>query len=156
MEMNMSMCLYWSKECYFVLEQLESKTVGTFILGCFVSALMAFVSMASKQLKQLIILRFGGEKGLEAVGGTERLNQSHDQNEYRSGSDVALKLWLCVYYFYYSLMHILIMLLIMTMNGFVILSMVLGMTLGYVLFEQKERKMDNLAEELPVNCGACS
>ena len=57
--MNMSMCLYWSYECYFVFEQLETTTVGMFVLGCFITMLFSVLSMASKKIKQLIMNKFG-------------------------------------------------------------------------------------------------
>ena len=44
------------------------------------------------------------------------------------------------------------MLLIMTMNVFVILTMVVGLTLGYVVFEQNVEKETD-TQDLPVNCG---
>ena len=77
----MSMCLYWSYECYFVLEQLESKTLGMFILGCLISALFSLLSMASKKIKQLIIDRFAPAPSFnqpQPVFATDRLNRSGD------------------------------------------------------------------------------
>lgn len=63
-----------------------------------------------------------------------------------------LKLILAVYYLYYSMMHILTMLLIMTMNGYVIISMIVGLTIGYVIFEKPEERKEEV-EDMPVNCG---
>ena len=56
-----------------------------------------------------------------------------------------------MFYLYYSVVHILLMLLIMTMNGYVIISIILGMTVGKVVFEQQEEETHN--HDLPVNCG---
>lgn len=60
---------------------------------------------------------------------------------------------LVLYYSYYSFMHILTMLLIMTMNGYVIISMVVGLTFGYLIFEEPLESKLNEAGDLPVNCG---
>lgn len=91
------------------------------------------------------------------MSATDRLNRSNEADDQNMRAmSITLKVALALYYFYYSIMHILIMLLIMTMNGFVIISMILGLTVGYVLFEQQDKKKDAVVEELPVNCGGCA
>lgn len=109
-----------------------------FILGCIISLLFSVLSMASKKIKQFIISKFSSNTVVPVrTSDTERLNASGDNSKERKvDGGVLLKVMLALYYFYYSLVHILTMLLIMTMNGYVILSMVLGLTIGYVIFEQ--------------------
>ena len=47
-------------------------------------------------------------------------------------------------------MHILTMMLIMTYNGYVIIAVIAGLTLGYALFGMEADKDKNI----PVNCCA--
>lgn len=78
-----------------------------------------------------------------------------DEKALATEQPFSLKLVLVLYYLYYSLMHILVMLLIMTMNGYVVISIVGGMTIGYMLFEEPMESATAHEEELPVNCGGC-
>jgi hypothetical protein len=48
------------------------------------------------------------------------------------------------------------MLLIMTMNGYVIISIIFGLTVGYVVFEEPLEAAIAREDDMPVNCGACS
>ena len=52
--------------------------------------------------------------------------------------------------FFYSCMHILTMMLIMTYNGYVIIAVILGLTVGYTYFGMEVDKDKNI----PVNCCA--
>jgi hypothetical protein len=61
-----------------------------------------------------------------------------------------------LYYLYNSFMHIVVMLLIMTMNGYVIISIIFGLTVGYVVFEEPLEAAIAREDDMPVNCGACS
>jgi len=55
-----------------------------------------------------------------------------------------------LYVFAYSCLHILTMMLIMTYNGYVIIMVIVGFTIGYTLFGMEVDKDKNL----PVNCCA--
>lgn len=54
------------------------------------------------------------------------------------------------YVFVYSCLHILTMMLIMTYNGYVIIMVMVGLTIGYTFFGMELDKDKNL----PVNCCA--
>lgn len=47
----------------------------------------------------------------------------------------------------YATIHVAVMLLVMTMNGFVIISILMGLTLGYTMHAAEKTESD-----LPVNC----
>lgn len=55
-----------------------------------------------------------------------------------------------LYILLYSAMHILTMMLIMTYNGYVVIAVMVGLTLGYALFGMECDKDKNV----PVNCCA--
>lgn len=63
-------------------------------------------------------------------------SESINEDAVTKGNDVGLRLCLSIFYLYYSFMHVLVMLLIMTMNGYVVLSIILGLTIGYAIFEE--------------------
>jgi hypothetical protein len=69
---------------------------------------------------------------------------------------LGLSMMLLLYYIYYSFMHILMMLLIMTMNGYVIVSIIFGLAVGNLLFEESLESAVAREDDMPVNCGACS
>lgn len=54
------------------------------------------------------------------------------------------------YIFVYSLLHIATMMLIMTYNGYVVIAVIAGLTLGYAIFGMECDKDKNI----PVNCCA--
>jgi mannose/fructose/N-acetylgalactosamine-specific phosphotransferase system component IIC len=63
-----------------------------------------------------------------------------------------LKIFLkAIYYFVYSGLHVATMLLIMTMNGYVIVAMILSMTIAYFFIGGKDTDKD-----MPINCCASS
>lgn len=111
-----------------------------FVVGCLVTALICLVSTYSRRLKQLIYLRYRRPVYAEEVPDTDRRRiNSESVSEEKAAvleRPLSLKLILLVYFLYYSLMHILVMLLIMTMNGYVVLAVIGGQTIGYVLFEE--------------------
>lgn len=83
-------------------------------------------------------------------------SESVNEDAVTKTNDIGLRLCLSFFYLYYSFMHVLVMLLIMTMNGYVVLSIVLGLTIGYAVFEEPIEAAMAREDELPVNCGACS
>lgn len=68
------------------------------------------------------------------------------EEEKVKNENVVLK---AVYYLIYSTLHIATMLLIMTMNGYVIIVMLVFMTLSYFFFGGKDYDSN-----MPVNCCA--
>ena len=74
--MNMSMCLYWSYECYFVLKQLETNSLGMFLLGCFMTFVFSILSMGSKMIKQAIAIWAGSKLRAGSPQDIQPLNSS--------------------------------------------------------------------------------
>lgn len=167
----MSMPLYWSYQCTFVLKQYRmcyhrlttmEGDEWLFVLGCSITLLICVLSTYNHRLKHLINKCFTEVQPIVESPDTDRKRiNSESITSVKAVAAVApnrsvgLIVALACYYLYYSIMHILVMLLIMTMNGYVIIAIILGLTIGYIIFEEPKEAAEKREEDLPVSCGGC-
>ena len=111
--------------------------VFPFIIGCILSGITAAITIALPTFK---------DKILPTSQKVSLLSDSENDNSSIKNENIGLK---AIYYLIYSTLHISTMLLIMTMNGYVVLTMLIAMTISYFFFGGKD-----LDGGMPVNCCA--
>lgn len=97
--------------------------------------MLSALTIAAPALKRKIMKK-------ESISGSTVANLSDEKSQ----DNIFLAF---VYYFIYSTLHVLNMLLIMTFNGGVLISMLIGMSASYFIFGSKDADAD-----MPINCCA--
>ncbi|KRW98338.1 hypothetical protein PPERSA_02115 [Pseudocohnilembus persalinus] len=130
---HMYMIIWFDCNCEFVFKELKTTECGYFLLGCLLTILYCIFHMGLSNVKHLIISKY----------------QQSLTDEYKSISGefpMYVRIQLAVWYFVYMYSNFLLMLLMMTMNGYVEIAIAAGLAIGYVYFnlylklEQKSKQ----------------
>ncbi|EAR95950.2 Ctr copper transporter family protein (macronuclear) [Tetrahymena thermophila SB210] len=115
----MHMYVYFDETCAFVFKQFKTVVgdYGYFVLGCFCCLLYGIFHMLIPFLKDLYLKK--------------KLKNS---NQKYSRCPIDVKIILTIYYFAYTLSNFMLMMIMMTMNGWVLIATALGLTIGYFIF----------------------
>jgi hypothetical protein len=129
---------------------VNEEQTGWIILGCVLALLISILSIALPAIKAKTInlLFSSGKKSSLLIKSAETEEDTENENvKFHSVGEI---LFHSLYIFVYSCMHILTMMLIMTYNGYVIIVVILGLTVGHATFGMEADKDKNI----PVNCCA--
>lgn len=123
----------------FPLSSWYSKTTTTFAIGCAVTCLLAFFVMGMPKVK----------KALEGILFQKENTSSFESSTYHSISEedksdemrltsreiiIKKRVIPAIYAIIYACLHVAIMLVMMSMNGYVILAIIFGYTIGFAVF----------------------
>ena len=119
------------------------------VIGLFATVLVCVLSVALPALKATLTKQLfkGGKDDSMLLKESEAESDSSEEEGPRSWLE---HLFGFAYVFVYSCLHILSMMLIMTYNGYVIIGVMAGLTLGFTVFGMEVDKDKNI----PVNCCA--
>ena len=119
------------------------------VIGLFATVLVCVLSVALPALKATLTKQLfkGGKDDGMLLKESEAESDSSEEEGPRSWLE---HLFGFAYVFVYSCLHILSMMLIMTYNGYVIIGVMAGLTLGFTVFGMEVDKDKNI----PVNCCA--
>jgi hypothetical protein len=128
-----------------------SDQVGFIILGLALTVLVSMLSVALPAVKERLATRLFRKKYNSTLLVKERdtiVSENEDDGE--RAETAGEHIFGFFYILVYSLFHIATMMLIMTYNGYVVIAVIVGLTLGYALFGMECDKDKNV----PVNCCA--
>ena len=127
----MHMWFYQSSEAVFLFKDFETKSVGTYIVGLIITFLLA-VSMEALSLAIFLIKQ-----------------KSNESSQKLLGNIITISL-----YFLQLVIAFATMLLVMTFNVLIFLSVVLGVTVGYAIFGFWKMNLQSKAKETGYSCVA--
>jgi hypothetical protein len=131
---------------------VQNDQTALIILGLALTILVSILSVALPAVKKKVVGKvFRKKYGNSTLLIKERDTvMSENEEEGERAESVGEHLFGFFYILLYSAMHILTMMLIMTYNGYVVVAVMVGLTLGYALFGMDCDKDKNV----PVNCCA--
>ncbi|KRW98975.1 hypothetical protein PPERSA_11576 [Pseudocohnilembus persalinus] len=125
---HMYMVLWFDCDCKFIFQELKTNNqCGWFVLGCILTFIYCFLHIALQNGKSYIVKNYKAKNSNPAAIST--ISDDSDES-YPMGVKIQLTIW----YFFFALSNVIIMLLMMTMNGYVEIVMALGLTCGYIVF----------------------
>lgn len=124
---------------------------GFIILGLVLSAFVSTLSVALPAVKSKVATKLFRKKYNSTLLVKERDTiMSENDDESDRPESIGEQIFSFFYIFTYSILHIATMMLIMTYNGYVVIAVMVGLTLGYAIFGMECDKDKNV----PVNCCA--
>jgi hypothetical protein len=125
---------------------------GYILLAMFLTILTSILSVALPALKGKVAAKLFKKKYNNSTLLIKERDTviSESEEEGDRPESTAEHIFSFIYIFTYSSVHIATMMLIMTFNGYVVIAVMVGLTLGYAIFGMECDKDKNV----PVNCCA--
>jgi len=130
----MLMYFYWTTQVYFLLPGWESTTPGGLVFGLFCTFLFTLIPHFLTRVKKLMTTPKSDQLTKDDSHALNDSTTSEKKKEFSSHT----RLMVTLIYFVQAFCGGAIMLLFMTMNGWVFITIILAMTTGYFMFESKD------------------